>query len=179
MSTGHFLRAHPHFPFRAIEVSNAACTKSRRTGLGFTSCPSPSFACTIPHIQPTMPPRIPARLATHCLRGTPPPALATIFAGLSLQTTTTTTAATTTIIARRHASILADLRDNKEAYQKRIRVGRGPSSGYGKTSGRGTKGQKAHGKVKPWFQGGQTPLIFQRGRLGFDNQYVVVCPPSR
>ncbi|KAH7041338.1 ribosomal protein L18e/L15P [Microdochium trichocladiopsis] len=119
-----------------------------------------------------MPPRIPARLAAQCLAGAQPSALSTrtalpltsLVAGLSLTTTTTTTTT-----PRRSASILADLRDNKEAYQKRIRVGRGPSSGYGKTAGRGTKGQKAHGKVKPWFQGGQTPLIFQRGRLGFKN----------
>lgn len=59
--------------------------------------------------------------------------------------------------------------DNKGAYHKRIRVGRGPSSGKGKTSGRGHKGQKQHGKVKPWFQGGQTPLIVSRGKLGFEN----------
>lgn len=111
-----------------------------------------------------MPPRIPARLASQCLRaprtqqpslGTASSPLVNLLAGLSIQT--------------RSASILADLRDNKEAYQKRIRVGRGPSSGYGKTSGRGHKGQKQHGKVRPWFQGGQTPLIFSRGRLGFNN----------
>jgi ribosomal protein L15 len=81
-----------------------------------------------------------------------------LFAGLSIQT--------------RHASILGELRDNPGAYNKRIRVGRGPSAGKGKTSGRGHKGQKQHGKVKPWFQGGQTPLIRTLGRKGFDNQYV-------
>jgi ribosomal protein L15 len=80
-----------------------------------------------------------------------------LFAALSIQT--------------RSASILANLSNNKGAYHKRIRVGRGPSSGYGKTSGRGHKGQKQHGKVKPWFQGGQTPLIFSRGRMGMENQY--------
>jgi large subunit ribosomal protein L15 len=53
--------------------------------------------------------------------------------------------------------------------QKRKRVGRGPSSGHGKTSGRGHKGQKQHGHVKPWFQGGQTPLIVKHGSKGFTN----------
>ena len=91
------------------------------------------------------------------------PSLAGLFSALSIQT--------------RHASILADLRDNRAAYNKRIRVGRGPSSGKGKTSGRGHKGQKQHGKVSPWFQGGQTPLLFQRGKLGFENRFVL--PLSR
>ncbi|KAH8653699.1 ribosomal protein L18e/L15P [Xylariales sp. PMI_506] len=109
-----------------------------------------------------MPPRIPARLAAQCCRAAVEPARPTtttslvgVFSALSIQT--------------RHASILADLRDNKGAYHSPTRVGRGPSSGKGKTSGRGHKGQKQHGKVKPWFQGGQTPLVVQRGRLGFEN----------
>src|SRR6266568_2276247 len=40
------------------------------------------------------------------------------------------------------------------------RVGRGIGSGYGKTAGRGTKGQKARtgGNVRPGFEGGQNPL---------------------
>jgi ribosomal protein L15 len=77
------------------------------------------------------------------------------LAGLSLQT--------------RHASILGSLANNKGAVKEPKRVGRGPSSGHGKTSGRGHKGQGQHGKVKPWFQGGQTPLIVKKGRKGFDN----------
>lgn len=48
------------------------------------------------------------------------------------------------------------------------RVGRGFASGRGKTAGRGTKGQKARGKVKLGFEGGQLPLIkrlpLRRGR---------------
>ena len=47
------------------------------------------------------------------------------------------------------------------------RVGRGESSGKGKTAGRGMKGQKARYKIKPAFEGGQLPIIkrlpFQRG----------------
>lgn len=114
-----------------------------------------------------MPLQIPTRLATQCCRGpldpSIRPSLVSVFAALSLQTTQS---------QARSASILASLSDNPGAHQKRIRVGRGPSSGKGKTSGRGHKGQKQHGKVKPWFQGGQTPLIFQKGRLGFENMYV-------
>jgi hypothetical protein len=73
---------------------------------------------------------------------------------------------------QRFASILSDLRDTKGAYNKRIRRGRGPASGKGKTSGRGHKGQKQHGKVPKGFNGGQTPDIVVSGTRGFDNQYV-------
>jgi large subunit ribosomal protein L15 len=59
---------------------------------------------------------------------------------------------------QRAASILSSLSDNPGAYHKRIRRGRGPASGKGKTAGRGQKGQHAHGKVPAGFQGGQTPL---------------------
>ena len=38
------------------------------------------------------------------------------------------------------------------------RKGCGIGSGHGKTSGRGHKGQKARGSVRPGFEGGQTPL---------------------
>jgi len=70
----------------------------------------------------------------------------------------------------RSASILASLSDNPGAYNKRIRRGRGPSSGKGKTSGRGHKGQKQHGKVPARFQGGQTPQEIVHGKRGFENQ---------
>lgn len=75
-------------------------------------------------------------------------------------------------IQSRNAHILASISDNKGAYNKRIRLGRGPASGKGKTSGRGQKGQKAHGHVHPWFQGGQTPLIRIKGQKGFVNKRV-------
>lgn len=71
----------------------------------------------------------------------------------------------------RNASILSSLSDNPGAYNKRIRRGRGPSSGKGKTSGRGHKGQKQHGKVPARFQGGQTPQEIVHGVRGFENQY--------
>ena len=38
------------------------------------------------------------------------------------------------------------------------RVGRGIGSGHGKTSTRGTKGQKARRQIRPGFEGGQTPI---------------------
>ncbi|ATY62978.1 50S ribosomal subunit L15 [Cordyceps militaris] len=69
----------------------------------------------------------------------------------------------------RPISVLANLTPNKGAVKERKRVGRGPSSGHGKTSGRGHKGQGQHGHVRPWFQGGQTPLIVKHGRKGFTN----------
>jgi len=53
---------------------------------------------------------------------------------------------------------IGDLRPAPGAKRKRKRLGRGMGSGLGKTSGRGMKGQKARGSVRPGFEGGQTPL---------------------
>jgi len=53
---------------------------------------------------------------------------------------------------------LSDLRPNEGATHRRKRIGRGPGSGYGKTCGKGHKGDKARGNTKPGFEGGQTPL---------------------
>ena len=52
------------------------------------------------------------------------------------------------------------------------RVGRGVGSGMGKTSTRGEKGQKARSgsSIKPWFQGGQTPLYRRLPKRGFNNK---------
>jgi large subunit ribosomal protein L15 len=49
------------------------------------------------------------------------------------------------------------------------RVGRGPGSGWGKTSARGQKGQKARsgGGVRPGFEGGQLPLQMRIPKFGF------------
>ncbi len=51
------------------------------------------------------------------------------------------------------------------------RVGRGPGSGMGKTSTRGQKGQKSRSgvSIKPWFQGGQSPLYRRIPKRGFNN----------
>ncbi len=70
---------------------------------------------------------------------------------------------------RRTASVLSSLSDNLGAYHKKIRRGRGPSSGKGKTAGRGYGGQKAHGKVPRDFNGGQTKLEVVHGPRGFVN----------
>ena len=60
----------------------------------------------------------------------------------------------------------------------RRRIGRGDSSGQGKTSGRGQKGQKARGKVRVGFEGGQMPLYRRIPKRGFTNinrkEYAVV-----
>ena len=57
---------------------------------------------------------------------------------------------------------------SKITTKKKKRVGRGRGSGKGKTAGRGEKGQKKRGKVKPWFEGGQLALTkrlpFVRGK---------------
>lgn len=71
----------------------------------------------------------------------------------------------------RGAHILSSLSDNPSAYNKRIRRGRGPASGKGKTSGRGHKGQGQHGKVPAGFNGGQTPDIVVHGERGEKNMY--------
>lgn len=52
---------------------------------------------------------------------------------------------------------LSDIRPNEGATQTRKRIGRGIGSGYGKTCGKGHKGDKARGRTKPGFEGGQTP----------------------
>lgn len=55
------------------------------------------------------------------------------------------------------------------AKHKKKRVGRGPSSGHGKTSTRGHKGQKSRGsgKIRPWFEGGQMPITRRLPKRGF------------
>lgn len=55
--------------------------------------------------------------------------------------------------------------------KKAKRVGRGEGSGWGKTSGRGHKGQKARsgGGVGPGFEGGQMPLQRRLPKRGFTN----------
>ena len=52
---------------------------------------------------------------------------------------------------------LSELSPNEGATHRRKRIGRGPGSGYGKTCGKGHKGDKARGNTKPGFEGGQTP----------------------
>ncbi|MBL8087215.1 MAG: 50S ribosomal protein L15 [Chthonomonas sp.] len=53
---------------------------------------------------------------------------------------------------------LEKLRSPKGSTKRKRRVARGIGSGMGKTATRGTKGQKARRQIKPWFEGGQTPI---------------------
>ena len=70
---------------------------------------------------------------------------------------------------QRSASILASLSKTPGSFRNRKRLGRGPSSGKGKTSGRGHKGQKQHGKVPVGFNGGQTKDEVVHGKRGDHN----------
>ena len=75
---------------------------------------------------------------------------------------------------------LHELKYTEGARKARKRVGRGTSSGTGKTSSRGQKGQGARsgGGKKPGFEGGQTPLFMRLPKRGFTNfnrvEYAIV-----
>jgi large subunit ribosomal protein L15 len=64
---------------------------------------------------------------------------------------------------------LEDLRPAPGSVKRRKRVGRGPGSGHGKTSGKGSKGQKARsgGGKAGGFEGGQMPLYRRLPKRGF------------
>ncbi|KAK9806273.1 hypothetical protein WJX72_008027 [[Myrmecia] bisecta] len=83
--------------------------------------------------------------------------------------------------AAQHAEFITlnNLSDNPGATHQPKRLGRGIGSGLGKTSGRGHKGQKARTgrKVKPGFEGGQTPLRLRVPKRGFHNPHRVVWAP--
>ncbi len=65
---------------------------------------------------------------------------------------------------------LNELRDRPGATKNKKRLGRGIGSGLGKTSGRGTKGQKARSGVAiKGFEGGQMPLHRRLPKRGFNN----------
>ena len=65
---------------------------------------------------------------------------------------------------------LHDLEPAPGSKKKRIRVGRGEGGRRGKTAGRGTKGLLARSKLRPGFEGGQTPLTMRMPKLkGFTN----------
>ncbi|MBX7249573.1 MAG: 50S ribosomal protein L15 [Caulobacteraceae bacterium] len=70
---------------------------------------------------------------------------------------------------------LNELRDIEGANKKRMRVGRGPGSGKGKTAGRGVKGQKSRTGVSiAGFEGGQMPLHMRMPKRGFNNADALV-----
>jgi large subunit ribosomal protein L15 len=64
---------------------------------------------------------------------------------------------------------LEDLRPAPGSTRKRKRIGRGPASGTGKTSGKGHKGLNARsgGGVRVGFEGGQMPLYRRLPKRGF------------
>lgn len=66
---------------------------------------------------------------------------------------------------------LNELRPNPGSRKRKKRVGRGEGSGFGKTSGRGHKGQnsRAGGMHKVGFEGGQMPLQRRLPKRGFRN----------
>ncbi|KPJ69849.1 50S ribosomal protein L15 [candidate division WOR-1 bacterium DG_54_3] len=66
---------------------------------------------------------------------------------------------------------LSNLKQKPGAKHKKKRVGRGTSSGWGKTCGRGHKGQKSRsgGTKGARFEGGQTPLYRRLPKRGFKN----------
>ena len=75
---------------------------------------------------------------------------------------------------------LNELSPAKGSIKNRKRVGRGPGSGTGKTSGRGSKGLNARsgGGVRPGYEGGQMPIHRRLPKRGFKNpfksQYTII-----
>lgn len=67
--------------------------------------------------------------------------------------------------------MLNELKPVAGARKARKRLGRGPGSGTGKTSGKGTKGQLARsgGGSRPGFEGGQIPFFQRIPKRGFKN----------
>ncbi|WP_374471967.1 50S ribosomal protein L15 [Phenylobacterium sp.] len=69
-------------------------------------------------------------------------------------------------------SKLNELSPREGSTKNRMRVGRGPGSGKGKTGGRGVKGQKARSGVAiAGFEGGQMPLHMRMPKRGFNNPF--------
>lgn len=75
---------------------------------------------------------------------------------------------------------LHELKPSEGSRRNRKRIGRGTSSGQGKTAGKGTKGQLARqgGKTRLGFEGGQMPLFRRMPKRGFKNinrkEYAVI-----
>ena len=66
-----------------------------------------------------------------------------------------------------------DIKPTRTASKKKKRVGRGPGSNFGKTCGRGQKGQRSRSGVSipAWFEGGQTPIYRRVPKRGFHNKF--------
>jgi large subunit ribosomal protein L15 len=73
------------------------------------------------------------------------------------------------------ADALSKLVKPAGATRDKVRIGRGPGSGLGKTAGRGQKGQYARVRgFKPHFEGGQTPIQRRLPKRGFRNPFPAV-----
>jgi large subunit ribosomal protein L15 len=74
---------------------------------------------------------------------------------------------------------LGNLGPARGSDRSRKRVGRGPGSGLGKTSGKGNKGHKARtgGQTNPGFEGGQMPMYRRLPKRGFTNPFKVSAQP--
>jgi large subunit ribosomal protein L15 len=67
---------------------------------------------------------------------------------------------------------LNELSPSEGSHKARMRVGRGPGSGKGKTGGRGVKGQTSRtGHGMAGFEGGQMPLHMRAPKRGFNNPF--------
>lgn len=66
---------------------------------------------------------------------------------------------------------LDKLKPAKGSKKNTKRLGRGPGTGWGRTSGRGNKGagQRSGNKKRAWFEGGQMPLLRRLPKRGFSN----------
>src|SRR3712207_9539088 len=76
---------------------------------------------------------------------------------------------------------LSNLKPAPGSTQSRKRVGRGPGSGLGKTSGKGHKGHKARtgGATNPGFEGGQMPMYRRLPKRGFTNPFRIPAQIGR
>ena len=74
---------------------------------------------------------------------------------------------------------LSSLRPAAGSSRPRKRLGRGPGSGTGKTSGKGHKGHKARtgGGTNPGFEGGQMPMYRRLPKRGFTNPFKQASQP--
>ena len=74
-----------------------------------------------------------------------------------------------------HKMDLSNLKYSPGSRKNKKRIGRGPGSGSGKTSGRGHKGygSRSGSKKRAWFEGGQMPLQRRIPKFGFYNRFRV------
>lgn len=72
-------------------------------------------------------------------------------------------------------ALLSNLKYKEGSRKKRKRIGRGQGSGHGGTATKGHKGQNSRSGVsyRPWFEGGQMPLVRRVPKFGFTNIFRV------